>query len=137
VQKRVAVALWHRVKLGAADDGRLGFDDADFSRDRGGGQGVVAGDDDDPDARAAAARDGVCYIGPRRVLERRRPDERQLRLDQCALPVLDVCDVTLGEPEHAQASGGVALKRRPHLRSVGVRQWMLTVLRPDRRTALE
>ena len=47
-----------RVELLAGDDRRVVADDADLAGDRGRGEPVVAGDDDDADARPPARRDG-------------------------------------------------------------------------------
>jgi hypothetical protein len=55
------------------NDRRVPLDEADLAGDREAGVRVVAGDHDDPDARRAAAGDGLRHLGPGRVVEADQP----------------------------------------------------------------
>ena len=120
MQERVALALGHRVEVSPADDRRVSFDDPDLTRDRLGGQPVIAGHDDDPNPRVLAARDRAGDLRSRRIGERGQPDEGQMRLDQVPRAVLEPGDVPFREAEHAQPAARVALERVTHLRAIGV-----------------
>ncbi|KAI3481410.1 hypothetical protein L1887_56237 [Cichorium endivia] len=113
------VARGERVEFAAGE--RLaverlgGVKDADLAADGLGGVLVVSGDDDDADARLAAALDGGAHLGTRRVEHADEADERHLLLKlhvlggAAAAVRLDVQRHVLldGEGERAQAEAAV------------------------------
>mmetsp|Transcript_29202 Transcript_29202/g.100711 ORF Transcript_29202/g.100711 Transcript_29202/m.100711 type:complete len:270 (+) Transcript_29202:1098-1907(+) len=85
-QEGELVLFRERSKVAAGDGMLLGFcgvrrKHANRSTDRLRRELVVAGDDDDADARALAGRHGPRDLGPRRVEQPDQPDERHAGLD--------------------------------------------------------
>ena len=85
----IELGVVHGAQLGAGDDPRAGLEDVQFARDRLGRRGVVAGDHDGADVRAAAQRATASFTsGARRVDHADQAEQHQVVLD--AVRQLDV-----------------------------------------------
>ena len=99
---------------------------------------MVAGDDDDPDARPPAAGDGLGDVRAGRVLECREPQEGEMGFRAVALFVgVGARHFPLREAEDAQPLARVALERPANLLAVLLRQGPVGAVRRRawRRTA--
>ena len=96
--------------LAGHDPGMLAAHQADPTRHRQGGAGVVAGDHDHPDARLVALPDGRRHLGPGWIGQAHQAGE-----DQVALPVFPGFALRQGPPgqgQYPQAPFGQARFRR-------------------------
>ena len=91
--------------------------DADAARDLGCGRAVVAGDDDDADARRVAQPYRIGDLRSRRIEERDEPEEAKLLLGVLAsLRWHGACrKAATSDGEHAQPLRRVALEHVEHL----------------------
>ena len=85
LEQLVELRLAHGAELGPRHDPSAVRRDADPPSHLGGGQAVVAGDDDDADAGGVAAGDGLGHVRARRVEQRDEADEAQIALGVLAL----------------------------------------------------
>ena len=138
-QQLVELGLAHRVQLLAGDHGRVLADDTDLAGDRGCREAVVAGDHDDPDARAAWQRaTASATSGPRRVEHRDEPEEAELALRLLATlgDGIGVAQCAAGDGQHAQPAAGLRVDQGRELAALGVGQRTLaTVGAEDARAA--